>query len=112
MYILSNGEGTIKVGDRIKNDRTIREFIYFWLFDLNMLPKEDSKASVIKALKKFNNPNNKHSKIKINLGFLTTKFEPYEILLISLIKDNFVLEENKKFIKILLNNYIQINYKN
>ena len=105
VYKKQKGEGKFKSGDEEKNNKNIKEFIYFWLFDLHFLPKEDNKKSVIKNLKLFNNDNNRYFGQKINLRYLRKKFEPYEYLLNSLIEDNFVSDSNKEFLRNLLKEY-------
>ena len=106
LYLVDGkGEGTIRLGDKLKNDKLIHEFIYFWLFDLKLLPQEDNKQDIIRILKDFNNKNNKYFDVEVNLGYILTKFPPYEYLLTSLIKDNYVLNKDKKFVKKLLNKY-------
>ena len=112
LYFISfTGEGTIKTGDTKINDNTIREFIYFWIFDLKLLPKKDSKKSIIKELKNFNNPDNKYLGTKVNLSFIATKFPIYEYLLNSLRHDIFVSNKDKKFVDELYNDYMN-RFKN
>ena len=108
VYLLDGkGEGSIetKIGDKIKNNKLICQFIYFWLLDLILLPKDDNKKDVINILRKFNEKNNRVSGVIVNLDYFSKKFPPYEYLLTSLIEDNYVLNEDKEFIKNLLNNY-------
>ena len=106
LYLVTGkGEGTIRLGNDLKNNKIIREFIYFWIFDLILLPKEDNKRSIIKILRDFNNKNNRYFGIRVNLDYIINKFLPYEHLLISLIEDNYVLKQDKEFVKTLLNNY-------
>ena len=110
IYMLfKTGEGTIKVGNETLNNKIIREFIYFWLFDLFFLPKEDNKTSIIKKLREFNYTENTYWNKKINLHYLSKKFKPYEYLLNTLIEDNFVSREDKEFVK---NLFIEYNNKN
>jgi glycosyltransferase involved in cell wall biosynthesis len=80
-------------------DKTIREFILFWLFDLKLLPINDNKQLIIHNLRRYNNPENRFAGIRISLQFLLPKFKPYELLLSSLIKDPFVSAEDKVFVK-------------
>lgn len=108
LYLIgTNEEGAVKVGDANVNNKMIREIIYFWLFDLGLLPKDNNKKEIIKILMNFNNKNNMFYKKNINLSYLIKKFEPYEILLNSLLEDNYVLNEDKEFIKALLDEYYQ-----
>ena len=106
IYLLSRkGEGTIKIEDNLKQHQIIKEFIYFWLFDYYFLPKEDNKTSIINNLVKFNNSNNTVNKKPVNLGYLVSKFPPYELLLNSLIEDNFVNNKDKEIARSLLIDY-------
>jgi hypothetical protein len=89
----------------LKN-KTIREFILFWLFDLKLLPKNDNKELIIHNLRRYNNPENRFAGIRISLNFLLPNFKPYELLLLSLIEDPFVSAENKVFAKRLYEDFI------
>ena len=100
------GEGTIKTGNKTVNDKTIHEFIYFWVFDLKLLPKENNKKSVIDNLKNYNKEDNTCLGTKVNLSFITSKFQVYEYLLNSLIEDPFVSNKDKDFLKFLYKNYL------
>ena len=46
LYIKNKGEGHLKLEDDNSREKVIKEFIYFWLFDLELLPKEDNKKFV------------------------------------------------------------------
>ena len=98
---------TKAVEPRIRNkflrNRTIREFIYFWYWDYNLLPKYDNKKSIVNTLRIYSRDNNRFCRLPLNLNFLTRKFNVYENLLNSLIKDPFVEEEDKQFASLLLN---------
>ncbi len=86
-------------------DKTIREFILFWLFDLKLLPKNDKKELIMHNLRRYNNPENRFAGIRISLHFLLPKFKPYELLLLSLIEDPFVSAEDKVFVKRLYEDF-------
>ena len=106
LYLPNNkGERFMKLQDDKTKDNTIREFIYFWLFDLEMMPKDYNKSSIIQTLKNFNLKNNTYMGAFVNLSYLNRKFEIYEHLLNLLIKDPFVVMEDKNYINKLLNNY-------
>ena len=106
LYLPNNkGERFMRLQDDKEKDKTIREFIYFWLFDLEMLSKDDNKSTIIQTLKNFNSLNNTYMGVFVNLSYLNRKFEIYEHLLNLLINDPFVLTEDKKFVNQLLNNY-------
>ena len=82
-----------------EKQKTICEFIYFWYFDYQLLPKNNTKKSIVKTLKKFNKKNNKYYEYQISLYFLKSRFGIYERLLNLLINDPFVQNEDKPFIK-------------
>ena len=84
--------------DKFLREKTIREFILFWLFDLKLLPKNNNKQILIDNLKRFIRPDNKFGGETISLEYLIHRYEPYEILLVSLIEDPFVSDENKAFV--------------
>ena len=78
----------------------IQEFIYFLYFDLELLPKNDNKKSIINQLKKYTNKNE-----DINLKCLISKLYLLENLLSVLLKDPYISHKDKIFLrKELLNN--------
>jgi hypothetical protein len=78
----------------------IQEFIYFLYFDLELLPKNDNKKSIINQLKKYSNKNE-----DINLQCLKSKFYLLDNLLSILLKDPYISHKDKIFLrKELLNN--------
>ena len=88
-------------------NKTIKEFIYFWLWDYYFLPKINNKKVIINNLRKYSQKNSKFYKFPLNLDFLTSKFKPYENLLNELIKDPFVEKVDKNFVTQLYNLYIK-----
>jgi glycosyltransferase involved in cell wall biosynthesis len=110
-YLISfDGEGTMKKGNATMNDICIREFIYFWVFDLKLLPKEDNKESIINTLHTFNQSYNEYLGSPIHLDFISTRFPVYEYFLNLLLNDEFVSNKNKDFIRTLYKNYLnQVN---
>ena len=98
------GEGAVRFGNEITNEKTMREYVYFWLFDYLMLYKKDNKKSVIDKLYLFNGEDRR---FKLNL--LKTYFPPYIHLLDLLINDTYISEEDREYIKLLkynaLNNF-------
>ena len=84
--------------DKFLREKTIQEFILFWFFDLKLLPKNNDKQMIIDNLKRFIRPDNKFAGETISLEYLIHRYEPYEILLISLIEDPFVSAKNKAFV--------------
>ena len=99
------GEGRVLPGNSTKLFKLIREFIYLWLFDFELLAKEDDKKSIISSLRIFNNTNNRYMGVNLHLGHLIKKFRPYEYLLNELIKDTYVSKYDKMFVKELLDEY-------
>ena len=97
------GAGLIRSGNKILNEKTIKEFIYFWLFDYLLLYKGNNKKDIINNLDKF------YKKIKgYKLSDLTSYFEPYIHLLNLLINDDFVEKEDKEFVKMLKSKYEKV----
>jgi hypothetical protein len=104
-YIKNKGEGHLKLDGDFNKEKVIKEFIYFWLFDLELLPKEDNKKSIIKYLYKYNRKRNKYHGENINLSFLKNKFPIYTHLLNLLINDPYVSNDDKMFLNQLKNKY-------
>ena len=104
-----NGVGRPDIKDSIKKDKTIREFIYFWFFDYQLLPKENNKKIIIKKLIKYNQKDNTFYGLPINLDYLSSNFFIYDRLLHLLINDTQVQEDDKKIVQELLNNSTKIN---
>ena len=109
LYIKNKGEGHLKLQDDYNREKTIKEFIYFWLFDLELLPKEDNKKSIIKKLYLYNKKSNRYYGEKINLSFLKNKFPIYTHLLNLLINDPFVSKDDKIFLNELLEKSKMLN---
>ena len=99
------GERFIKIENSLEKDKTIKEFIYFWLFDLELLPKENNKKKIINTLNQFSIQNNTYMGVYINLSYLNSQFDIYEYLLKLLIKP-FIIMEDKFFIEKLLKEYL------
>ena len=93
--------------DKIMKNKTIKEFIYFWLWDYYFLPKNNNKKKVINNLRKYSQKDSKFYKFPLNLDFLTGKFKAYENLLNALIKDPSVEKEDKNFVTQLYNKTIK-----
>ena len=92
------GEGSPKKDTDINKDKYIQEFLGFLYFDYNMLPKNNSKGSIINVLKSYD-----EGKGKIRLNFLKSKFYLLYNLINILIEDPFVNNDNK----ILLNEILK-----
>ena len=109
------GAGEPKIRTSIQRDRTIREFILFWFFDYQLLPKNDNKKRIINTLINYNKDGNTFCRLPMNLVFLNGRFFIYERLLYLLINDPYVSEEDKKLVYEIYSKYInnlQINQHN
>ena len=104
-YSSENGEGNIKISTEEESDKTIREFIYFWLFDYQLTRPDSKKTHIINTLRQYSSPGNKFYGIPINLSYLRTNFTIYKHLLNTLINDYFVKDDDKFFLNQLLANY-------
>ena len=96
------------IGTFKERDKSINEFIYFWYFDLILLPKNDEKKPVINALKKFNDTNNTICEIPMKLSFLKKKSNIFILLIKKLLEDSYVAFVDKIFIKDLSDSIRQI----
>ena len=52
----AKGEGNVKIITDKLRLRTIKEFILFWLFGLELLSNEDNKKDIIRKLHHYNSP--------------------------------------------------------
>ena len=82
-----------------RKDKTIREFIYFWYFDLILLPKNDDKKSVIFTLKRYADKNNTFCRIPMRLSFLRKKCKLLSSLINKLLSDPYVSFNDKMYLK-------------
>ena len=111
IHFASKDENSLKISTREERDKTIREFIYFWLFDYQMLPLDNDKKSIIKKLRAYNMKNGTYFGTPLNLNYLTSNFTGYERLLKILIKDPCVKDIERPFLNDLLNNYTNYTSK-
>ena len=81
----SKGQGHIRSGDEIINEKSIKEVILFFLFDYNLAYNKSDKKDIINNLKEF-----KKGARNIKLADLRSNFPPYNHLLKQLIKDKYV----------------------
>ena len=94
-----NNEYVPRSNDKYLREKTIHEFILFWLFDLKLMPKNDNKQKIINNILNFIKPENTFGGVRVSLQNLINRFEPYELLLLNLIEDPFVNSKNKDFLK-------------
>ena len=99
-----NSPAEPKIRDNIEKDKTIKEFIYFWLFDYELLPKNDNKKKLITTLHNYIKKDNTFYKLPMSITFLLSNCPIYDHLLILLYNDPYVTNEDKKFITYLYNN--------
>jgi glycosyltransferase involved in cell wall biosynthesis len=105
LYLYNNrGAGFPTIRNNYYKERTIKEFIYFWLFDYELLPKNDNKKKIVDNLRKYNDPNNKFVILPMTLNYLQSDFPIFNHLLSLLINDEFVSKEDKIFVKELYKN--------
>ena len=103
-----------QINTKIEKNKTIRELIYFWLLDYLFLKKEEDnkKERIIEILKNFTDINNIYCNLKINLNYLDQKYVVYEHLLTLLMNDKDVSEDDKKYVELLYNKYLNIKEEN
>ena len=78
-------------------NKSLQEFIYFWLFDFEVSPKKSNKKNIIKMLKKYQSGD---GEINHNLNFsYLTDFTIFHYLLQLLLNDPYVDNSDKIFIK-------------
>ena len=104
-YSSALGEGNVKIRTEKLRNRTIKEFILFWLFDLELLSKEDDKIDIIDKLRRYNLTTNSFHGTPMHLDYLSEKNPVYEELLNRLINDPYVNIEDKEFVNKLLQEY-------
>ena len=106
-YCKEEREERVKISTDEEKEQTIREFIYFWLFDFQLTRIDSRKKRTIDKLREYSMPNNTYNGIPINLDYLNSNFTVYNHLLNVLIEDYFVFEADKKFVIQLRDNYTE-----
>ena len=109
-YSSAEGEGNVKIRNEKLRNRTIKEFILFWMFDLQLLPREDDKIDIISKLRRYNLTTNTFHGTEMHLDYLCEKNLVYEDLLNRLINDPYVDINNREFVNKLLEEY-KIKFK-
>ena len=92
-----NGEGRPKTDTDAGKDKSIQEHLGFLYFDYNMLPKNDSKVSIMNKLRLYDDEHSEHQ-----LRFLKSKFYLLYNLINILIEDPYVSSNNKNFLNEIL----------
>ena len=93
----------LNIKDDIEKNNIIREFIYCWYFDYELLPRDANKTVIMDNLRNFNQINNTYNNVYININYVNTYFGAYRHFLYILFKDPFIPDEEKDLIKILYN---------
>ena len=83
----------IKRGNAQLNEKSIKEIIYFFLFDYYLSYNKSDKKDIINGLRDY-----QKGKKHLKLSDLKTYFKPYEHLLYLLINDKYVSKQNKLFL--------------
>ena len=96
-YVDGKGEGTPKFHTKNQKSNLIKEYVAFLYFDLNFYNYSETKDSIIKTLKNYNETDTKKQ-----LKNFRSHFEVLNNLLETLIKDPEVIEKDKKFCEKLL----------
>ena len=89
----SKGQGHIRNGNKIINEKSIKEIILFFLFDYNLAYNKSDKSDIIKKLAIY-----QKGRRNIKLSDLNSCFPAYNHLLNILIKDKYVSKKNKLFL--------------
>ena len=103
-FRFNNGEGSVKLENDEEKFKTIKEFIYFLLFDYQLSSKYSDKKNVIDFLKALTYKDFQYFEFKLNINFLNKNFYIFDHLIKCLLNDPFVYPEDKKFLKELLYN--------
>ena len=93
----------LNIKDDTEKNNIIREFIYCWYFDYELLPRDANKTVIMDKLRNFNQINNTYNNVSININYVNTYFGAYRHFLYILFKDPFIPDEEKDLIKILYN---------
>jgi hypothetical protein len=100
-----NSPNSLKVKDKIQKDETIREFIYLWLFNYQLLPKQHNKKKLVNTLRYYSMKNNEFSRVQMTLEFLLSSSPILNRLLNLLYNDPYVQENDKFFLNELYKKY-------
>ena len=103
LYFRTNiGEGSIKLKNDEQKFKTIKEFIYFLLFDYQLSSKNSDKGDIIEFIKYLTYKNFQYFEFILSIDYLNKSFPIFDHLLMNLINDPFVYPEDKQFLKELL----------
>lgn len=100
-FRFDNGEGTVKLENDEQKFKTIKEFIYFLLFDYQLSPKNSDKKNIIDFLKLLNNKEFQYFQFKLSINYLNKSFPIFYHLIKCLVNDPFVYPEDKTFLHLL-----------
>ena len=93
------GEGSVKLETDEQKYKTIKEFIYFLLFDYQLSSKYSDKKSVIDFLKALTSKDFQYFEFKLSLNYLNKSFPIFDHLIKCLLNDPYVYNEDKVFLK-------------
>ena len=102
-FIDRNAITELNIKDDIEKKNIIRECIYSWYFDYELLPRNANNTVIMDKLRNFNQINNTYNNVSININYVNTYFGAYRHFLYILFKDPFIPDEEKDLIKILYN---------
>ena len=97
------GEGSIKLNSDEQKFKTIKEFIYFLLFDYQISSKKSDKREIIDFLVYLTFKEFTYFDFKINFSYLKERSPILDYLIDCLLNDPFVFKEDKEFLKKLQN---------
>ena len=101
-FRFNNGEGNVKLDTDERKYKTIKEFIYFLLFDYQLSSKYDDKKNIIDFLKELQKKHLQYFEFILSITYLNKSFPIFNHLINCLINDPFVYPEDKQFLKELL----------
>ena len=105
-FIPKGEDKSLNISNKEEKDKTIKEFIYKWLFDYQLLNQEGKeKDDLLDEIKRFSDPTNIYDGVQVNLDYLTSNCTAYNKLLNSLLDDFYIPDKKKKFLEKLLDNY-------
>ena len=101
-FRFDTGEGNVKLDTDERKFKTIKEFIYFLLFDYQLSSKYADKKSIIDFLRMLNTKHLQYFQFILSITYINQSFPIFNHLINCLINDPFVYPEDKKFLKDLL----------
>ena len=107
IYLFNHeGAGIPRIENSYYKDKTIREFILFWFFSYQLMPKKSNKKKIINTLINYNTEGNTFYGLPMQVDYLTNRFFMYERLLYLLINDPYVSDNDKELVNELYSKYM------